>query len=202
MLFDTHAETTVMVNFTAIFSHHLDVRGVCDGAALLNLHWPKVSLFVSRKEMFSFSEKSDDYWQWEPRWGISPMEDLQRVGYVTFAGQEGFRARFAHKTFMLQHFMQWHSFLTNDKISSGLRSICSYIAKPLESDRVIYLPDSGWKISNAHDLAIEGADLDTIITWLGKTFGPSARSLHEIYPNENDPKRGEGYFIDKFDFQE
>jgi hypothetical protein len=181
------------VNFTAFFSHSFDQEELSNVEDFLNRAWTRVGKFLPVLDGYPISGQ----WKWEKGYGNSVIDELHKYPVAHFDGPECFRAMLSPRLFSVSHLARWHTFITNTEVRNRLRGVCLELASSLNSPCVIYLPDSGSFSSSAHGLMYEDAKLLEVIDWLWLNCGPPADSIQAIYPNDYDPKRGEGYFIEQ-----
>lgn len=181
------------VNFTALFGHSFDQQELSNIEGFLNRSWVKPNSFLPILDGYPTAGE----WKWESRYGISVADDIRQHGVARFFGPECFLGYLGRSLFSIRHLAKWHTFATDYEINSKLRNVCLELAASLHSPCVIYLPDSGWILSNAHDFTYEDVKLSAVIDWLSVNCGPPAESIQSIYPNDFDPNCGNGYFIEQ-----
>ncbi len=144
---------TMGVEFTALFGHNLPEDVILKGENFLNHHWGGTQEYLPILDACPVPDSPIPLWQWDKRWGYSPQEDLQKYGFISFVN-DGFRVRIGENTFYLWNVVRWHRFLTEERISTTLRHICQLLATILQTDKVIYLPDSGFSVSTVYDNSV------------------------------------------------
>jgi hypothetical protein len=187
-----------MVNFSALFGHQLPIGLILQGNELLNKHWEQAQTFLPVLEGLPIPSSTFELWKWSNRWEPTPVKELTKYKTITFDGPDSFNLKFKENTVELWHMVRWYQFLTDDSISTKLRGVCEFLASVLKTELVIYLPESAYKPSTVYDLVYEGATIEQVIEWLQTNCGNPAKRLIDIYPNDTDPERGNGYFIDTF----
>jgi hypothetical protein len=95
---------------------------------------------------------------------------------------------------------RWRTFLTEKTLQDCLRAVCHALAAITRAAYVIYLPDSGFSVSEALDLVYSGKTLDEVRGFLEMHHGPPVSDFADIYErDEEDWQNGNGYFIDRCD---
>ena len=102
--------------------------------------------------------------------------------------------------------MRWPTFLTSAPHRRAQRRIAFQLARLLDADGALWVPDSTYRISLVTDLVDEARSLDDLTTWLRAEYGPPEEhpvaALEEAAPvvsGADLAARSDTYFWDSFD---
>ena len=189
------------VDLSVIIGHTLDADGAFELPARLSSSLPL-------RAAANQTEDPTATWQWgEPRFLTDPQivsassirDEWARGHGVRLDGPGGFiwwdigpRALYAN------HRSKFTGFVCEQYgLQMPVRRLCRAMAAALGSDRAIYLPDSGYRISAGADLVYRGGSFDEIASWLGELQPPSP-TIGAIYDDGERGHSTDGYFIDDF----
>ena len=135
-------------------------------------------------------------WGWRLSDGYhSAREEYEHEGWVSLTGPDAIMVTLHKSAAKICHPCRWGAFLSEDLIQRQLVSAMALVASVLGAKRLVLIPDSAYKCSEAMDGLFEGRSVDQITNWLGKTCGPPAESLSSIYTESEDSWEGDGYYI-------
>jgi hypothetical protein len=126
---------------------------------------------LSKDELFHIPDKLNDledlaplydqlnlgsviFWSWrEPFQNASEFSDwlnhnLAEDGVVYLRAANAIWICFSEHMAELGTWVRWHEFVKAPGTASALRKICVAIGEVLGADKIAYIPDSGWTVSN------------------------------------------------------
>ncbi|CAN99132.1 hypothetical protein predicted by Glimmer/Critica [Sorangium cellulosum So ce56] len=136
-------------------------------------------------------------WGWKLS-GLSSnaAEELFNEGYVCMDGPDGFRAAVHKRLIEFTHLARWWSFLHERDVRQGLRESLRLLSTVVRASMVIYLPDSGFRPSEASDLLFEDAGAGDVKKWLETNVGPSMADVASFLDVDDDSVET-AYFIEE-----
>lgn len=127
------------------------------------------------------------------------FEMYRREGEVGFELHLGVSGNVGRNALDLWTSIRKNQFLSNPSEQKIVRRLACRMAAVVGADKVIYVPDSGDKMSLARDMVGAGRTFDEIVAFVASiaqplpTPPPEGLDLYALYPDVEDP-----YFIDDF----
>jgi len=141
--------------------------------------------------------ESKNRWEWSRDVIYGSLEEQFRDGrYLTLDGPLAFSLIFGTRLFEVYHWTRWPGFLTEQDVRELLRRTCFYFGRTLGASKVIYLPDSEFGVSGAHDFLWDGKTMEDVETWLQTNCGPPAAHIPDIYTEHNGIYEADGYYVE------
>jgi len=135
----------------------------------------------------------------------TPGAEVERYGYASAFLPGHFSARFGNKILAIGHVLPWKIFLMNNERRQALRVAFSILAKAVDSDRIIWVPDSQFSTAESLDWVTDEVQLDfsSLERRLNEKFGPQPTEVESLYKDRPDGTwTGDGYFIENIELEE
>ncbi|WP_337100111.1 hypothetical protein [Paenibacillus sp. YIM B09110] len=182
------------MNFHAYLSHSLNQQDLLNYCNELNCKNHKfIETFI--EELLPYNPE-DINKEWKLR-----FDDFN--GTYELDGPCGLGFTFSEKVCMVSHYTRWLTFLLNDldfDFQKQLRNVSYELMNKMESDYVIYVPDSGAIESAIMDFMWEdeNKDIEYMKDWLLRKCGEPKEHIIDIYNDLGDSWDSKGYYIDLF----
>lgn len=181
--------------FTALFGHCMGQDSLLRLPRLLDRSWAHFEDLWPTAEIIDKDEHLDlptRYWEWEVNRPEAALRGkLAREGMLCFIGPCGFMGTASDFSVTLSHeSTSWDEFVMDPNTRFILRETCRIFAQVLETDFLMYVPESGWDTSEVLDMGRGGHRLEDMAAWLRKHHGPPSRD----FPNEGEPIPESFYF--------
>jgi hypothetical protein len=181
-------------NLTLIINHKLSSTDFSKLPERLDMMTNSINNLLSELEMPA-GEESKQIWSWQ---NLKPnrlfVSDLVKKTEVSLESPNGLFIDVGVKSLNLFTWIRWKEFIFNFHIQNKVRELAFVMSKFFETEKIIYVSDSGSKIGEkASDFVYEGLDVETIELHLKKVSESS--SFTQI---EDDFITKDIYFVDNF----